>query len=96
MQDPYVVAKIGQQTEKSAVHKDGGKHPSWKNSLIFRDVNSKSKLSLELFDENLVNDARIGGGWLHDLTKILQNPNEIHKEKVSIFYDGKLCGVLNV
>jgi hypothetical protein len=46
------------------VHKEGGKHPIWTSQLLFRDFNKKTKLAIDLFDENLVSDSRIGGGWI--------------------------------
>ena len=50
-------------------------------------------MAVDLFDENLINDSRIGGYWL-DMEKVLAKPNTICDESLSIYYDGKMCGVV--
>lgn len=61
---------------------------------MFREFNRKGKLAIDLFDENVVSDTRIGGGWI-DLEKVIANPNMVCKERLSIYYDGKMVGVVD-
>ena len=58
--DPYAVFKVGVQTQTSSVCKDGGKHPSWTDTLKF-DINGDQEATVELYDKGtLAKDKMIG------------------------------------
>jgi Ca2+-dependent lipid-binding protein len=42
--DPYCSINMGSQNQRTQVHKDGGKNPVWKESLVFNRVN-KGKIT---------------------------------------------------
>ena len=64
MQDPYVVVKLGNQTQKTPVCKEGGKTPTWFQNLPFT-VTQDANMTFEVYDEDGVSDDHVGTGMIN-------------------------------
>ena len=53
--DPYVVVRIGKQVKKSRTHKNGGKEPSWTDTLEF-DLMGEQAADIYIYDEDVGDD----------------------------------------
>jgi Ca2+-dependent lipid-binding protein len=49
--DPYVKASIDSKSLKSKVHHNGGKNPSWSDTLTFT-IKNEGWLNLEIWDKD--------------------------------------------
>jgi C2 domain len=52
-QDPYIVMSIGSQQFKTSISKNGGKQPSWTDTINF-NINNDQALILHLFDKDKI------------------------------------------
>ena len=58
--DPYVVLMIGNHKERTAVHNEGGKFPSWKDAFVFT-VQGHETMKLAVWDrDTMSNDDLVG------------------------------------
>jgi len=67
--DPYVVFILGDQRVKSSVCQNGGRQPTWNETITLSRV-SEDNLYIEIWDENIFKDTWIACGEL-DITNIL-------------------------
>ena len=87
--DPYVVIKIGEVTQKTKVHEDGGKTPKWEETFKF-----PSKIgdivNFEIWDkEKIKKDDFVGSGSFSISQLHVSNKNEFDQD---IFYEKKKAG----
>jgi hypothetical protein len=62
-QDPYLTMKIGNQTQKTKVHKKGGTEPSWEETFTYELDGKYTSLELGCFDyESIGSPNEIGSG----------------------------------
>lgn len=57
--DPYVLVTVGTMTQKTKVHKRGGRNPKWEDKLVF-NCNSNDVIQFRLYDEDLIGDDYMG------------------------------------
>jgi Ca2+-dependent lipid-binding protein len=73
MKDPYVKIYFGGQQFRTAVCRDGSKHPSWNDVFTF-NPSGDSSMRIEVWDLDSVNDDLIGEGS-YNLMKIYNMPS---------------------
>lgn len=87
--DPYVVIKIGEVTQKTKVHDDGGKTPKWEETFKF-PAKIGDIVNFEVWDkEKIAKDDFVGGGSFSISQLHVSNKNEFDHE---IFYEKKKAG----
>jgi len=89
--DPYCKIKIGAQTEKSKECTDGGKFPSWTDTLTFRR-DKEDLINIEVWDADVGKDDLIGQGALA-MSTVFNNSNK-YNGWVDLTYKGKSAGKL--
>jgi hypothetical protein len=87
--DPYVVIKIGANTQKTKVHEDGGKTPKWDETFKFPAVRIGDIVNYEIWDkETMKKDDFVGSGSF-SISQIHLSKNEMEME---IAYEKKKAG----
>lgn len=72
MKDPYCLVFIGNQRQKTRTHNEGGKQPSWGDTLNFT-VNGPAQMGVQVWDEDNLADDIVGEGMVN-LAPYLNNP----------------------
>ena len=87
--DPYIVFKLGTQKHKTHVCKNGGKQPTWTDTLTFDNIENESFVLFEVMDDNLFKDEVIGSGSLQlsSLQQMSTSP-----QWVPFFHKGNTAG----
>lgn len=57
--DPYVLVTVGTMSQKTKVHKRGGRNPKWEDKLVF-NCNSNDVIQLRLYDQDFIGDDYMG------------------------------------
>jgi len=86
--DPYVKAMLGGQTQKSSVHKDAGKNPSWSDQLSFRRSH-EDLLTIEVWDRDVGKDDLVGSVTVAFAT--IQQKKK-YTDWLQLTYKGKSAG----
>lgn len=67
IQDPYIVAVVGNQKQRSKTIKGGGKRPVWNND-VFTFVAKYPLMKITVYDEDTFEDDLVGTASV-DITK---------------------------
>lgn len=74
IQDPYIVAVVGNQKQRSSTIKGGGKRPVWKNDK-FTFVAKHPVMTVNVYDEDTFEDDLVGTATI-DITKFVGLTNQ--------------------
>jgi Ca2+-dependent lipid-binding protein len=64
-QDPYLKLILDNQSIKTKTHKNGGKNPTWNQTVILNLLPGASVLRVEAWDEDAMKDDFIGSGSIN-------------------------------
>ena len=68
--DPYIIFKIGSQSQQSTVCNSGGKNPTWKDSIAFRIDGGDNILKMTSFDSDMFKSDDYLADAIYDISKI--------------------------
>ncbi|KRX06300.1 C2 domain [Pseudocohnilembus persalinus] len=86
---------MGNQVEKSQVHKKGGKNPKWDQTLTLRRL-EHNYLEIKVKDKDQFSDDLIGEAQI-PLYSILKNAeNKQYKSTIELKYKNKNAGSINL
>jgi hypothetical protein len=74
-QDPYVKLMMDVEQVRSKVHNNGGKNPTWNQTLCLNVIPGQTILKVECWDSDLVSDDYIGGAVVN-LEQILKTGSQ--------------------
>jgi hypothetical protein len=74
-QDPYVKLMMDMETVVSKTHHNGGKNPTWNQTLFLNIIPGQNILKLECWDNDLASDDFIGGAVVN-LDQILKTGSQ--------------------
>jgi len=93
-QDPYIIATIGKQSQRSKTCSSGGKSPSWTDTLTFKLTGRESLLDLVIFDEDFFSkDDYIAEAHV-DIAELVGRGSGM--QTLEVKRKGKDCGSLNI
>lgn len=91
--DPYVKVSIGNQSERTKTHLNGGKKPRWEQTLKFKIVGSTDEeIKIQVFDEESVKSDDLVGETSFFMDDIKRRGK--FQEATKIAYNGKEAGIL--
>ena len=62
--DPYVVIRVGTESKRTSVVKNGGCNPVFNDTFTFNVIPGINQLELETYDKDFLSDDFIGSGRL--------------------------------
>lgn len=92
-QDPYCVIEVGSQKQRSRTHTDGGKNPSWNDSLSFQ-INGEQQVHISVFDRDILTRDDFICDTTIPLMTVFQRRQ--HSEWFPLYRKGRSGGRINV
>ncbi|ORY94240.1 C2 domain-containing protein [Syncephalastrum racemosum] len=88
-QDPFCVFRLGEVAQRTKTDYRGGQHPLWDDQVNIPVPPNKTKLYMQLFDEDSHREDLISEGEL-DLTKVLREGEQ--DDWFPLSYRGRKAG----